>query len=107
MTLMAKRKLTADQARAVQDQGCGRSRYGSGAGDPRARDFEKPEALNINPKDLALLDLAEYDARQQGALGFQAFEPGHDGFARLSERRGLREFWWWSGYTRWGGSLTR
>ena len=26
-------------------------------------DFEKPEALNINPKDLALLDLAEYDAR--------------------------------------------
>jgi HK97 family phage portal protein len=101
VTLMAKRKLTANQARAVQDQWvAARSRYGSGV--PAilsAADFEKPEALNINPKDLALLDLAEYDARVlASAFGVPSFllNLAMTGSLVYQNPEGLREFWWWS-----------
>jgi HK97 family phage portal protein len=101
VTLMAKRKLTADQARAVQDQWvAARSRYGSGV--PAilsSADFEKPEALNINPKDLALLDLAEYDARVlASAFGVPSFllNLAMTGSLVYQNPEGLREFWWWS-----------
>jgi HK97 family phage portal protein len=101
VTLMSKRKLTQDQARAVQDQWVSaRSRYGSGV--PAilsSADFEKPEALNINPKDLALLDLAEYDARiLASAFGVPAFllNLSMAGSLVYQNVAGLREFWWWS-----------
>ena len=52
VTLMEKRKLTADQARAVQDRWVAARSVRVGV--PAilsSADFEKPEALNINPKD--------------------------------------------------------
>jgi HK97 family phage portal protein len=101
VTLMSKRKLTAENARAIQDQWVeARSRYGSGV--PAilsSADFEKPEALNINPKDLALLDLAEYDARVlASAFGVPAFMINlpMTGSLVYQNPAELRELWWWS-----------
>jgi HK97 family phage portal protein len=101
VTLMSKRKLTADQAQAIQAQWvAARSRYGSGV--PAilsSLDFEKPEALNINPKDLALLELAEYDARiLASAFGVPSFllNLAMTGSLVYQNPEGLREFWWWS-----------
>jgi HK97 family phage portal protein len=101
VTLMSKRKLTAENARAIQDQWVeARSRYGSGVPAILASaDFEKPEALNINPKDLALLDLAEYDARVlASAFGVPSFllNLAMTGSLVYQNPEGLREFWWWS-----------
>jgi HK97 family phage portal protein len=101
VTLMAKRKLTQDQARAVQDQWvAARSRYGSGVPAILSNaDFEKPEALNINPKDLALLELAEYDARVlASAFGVPSFllNLAMTGSLVYQNPEGLREVWWWS-----------
>jgi HK97 family phage portal protein len=101
VTLMAKRKLTADQARAIQDQWVqARSRYGGGVPAILASsDFEKPEALNISPKDLALLELAEYDARiLASAFGVPSFllNLAMTGSLVYQNPEGLREFWWWS-----------
>jgi phage portal protein BeeE len=99
VTLMSKRKLTADQARAVQDAWvAARSRYGSGV--PAvlsSADFDKPEALNINPKDLALLDLAEYDARViASAFGVPSFMLNLplSGALVYQNPAMLGEFWW-------------
>ena len=61
-------------------------------------DFEKPEALNISPKDLALLELAEYDARMlASAFGVPSFllNLAMAGSLVYQNPAGLREFWWW------------
>jgi phage portal protein BeeE len=99
VTLMAKRKLTKEQAEAVQTQWVNaRARYGSGV--PAilsSADFEKPEALNISPKDLALLELAEFDARViASAFGVPSFMLNLPMVGALIYQNPamLGEFWW-------------
>lgn len=64
-----------------------------------AADFEKPEALNISPKDLALLELAEYDAKViASAFGVPSYmlNLAMVGALIYQNPTELRELWWWS-----------
>lgn len=99
VTLMSKRKLTKDQAEAAQTQWVNaRARYGSGV--PAilsSADFDPPQVLTISPKDLALLDLAQYDARViASAFGVPSFMLNlpMEGALIYQNPAMLGEFWW-------------
>jgi hypothetical protein len=61
------------------------------------QDFDEPFVLNINPRDLALLELAEYDARiLASAFGVPSFilNLAMSGSLVYQNPAALGEFWW-------------
>jgi phage portal protein BeeE len=99
VALRPKKKVTKDQAEAMQAQWVtARQRYGGGVPAVLSvQDFDDPFVLNINPKDLALLELAEYDARiLASAFGVPSFMLNlpMTGALIYQNPAMLGEFWW-------------